>query len=325
METLRYDGTAASTGGRAEPPALLADALRVTSAGRATTVLRVAGEPGGFIYLVDGQVTAIDTPGAPGPEVILLRSGRVTEADWTAVFAAAAAVGQLGAELSRRGAIGAGHLEAVLRLALADAMFVLASGQVTECRTEPPGAGHLLPLLPGMEPSWLLAEAERRMRALAALPDRLDHDRDRPAAVPGARPPAGPPGSVPEDLVNLANGRRTARDMAFVLGRGVYATTVQLSALHRDGLLTAGSRRRPASGGRAAGGGRAAAGGSPGGRAAGAPPADEAAPLPKRRRGMAALPWRSQAADGPPEAPPPDRALFRVLRLGPGPAQDHQD
>lgn len=226
----------------------------------------------------------------------------------------------------------------MLRLALADAMFVLACGQVAECRTEPPGAGHLLPLLPGMEPGWLLAEAERRMLALAALPGRLDHGRDRPAAVPGAQPPAGPPGSVPGDLINLANGRRTARDMAFVLGRGVYLTTLQLSALHRDGLLTAASRRGPA-GGRADGPGRPAAGGP------GAPAADQAPPLPKRRRGMAALPWRSQHGAGQhaagqrpagqdtagedtagqPEASPPERALFRVLRLGPGQAQDHQD
>src|SRR5689334_15496876 len=66
---------------------------------RATGVLRVTGEPGGVIHLDDGKVSAISTPGAPDAEAILLRSGRLPETAWSAVFAAAAANGRMGAEL----------------------------------------------------------------------------------------------------------------------------------------------------------------------------------------------------------------------------------
>ena len=53
----------------------------------------VIGAPGGTVYLAEGGVAAIETPGAPGAEVILLRSGRIPEADWEAAFAAAAVAG----------------------------------------------------------------------------------------------------------------------------------------------------------------------------------------------------------------------------------------
>src|SRR5215472_8577734 len=62
-------------------------------------VIRIAGEPGGVVHLAGGAVAAIDTPGAPGPEVILLRSGRVPEPGWTAAFSATAISGKVGAEL----------------------------------------------------------------------------------------------------------------------------------------------------------------------------------------------------------------------------------
>ena len=51
----------------------------VCAAAGMTGVLRVTGDPGGAIHLADGLVTAIETPGAPSPEVLLLRSHRVTE------------------------------------------------------------------------------------------------------------------------------------------------------------------------------------------------------------------------------------------------------
>jgi hypothetical protein len=35
----------------------------------------------------------------------------------------------------------------------------------------------------------------------------------------------------------LADGRRTARDIAFVLGRGVYGTMLQLARMYHAGLL----------------------------------------------------------------------------------------
>jgi hypothetical protein len=42
----------------------------------------------------------------------------------------------MGAELVRRQLAGEGELEALMRIALADAMFVLAAGRVADCHLE---------------------------------------------------------------------------------------------------------------------------------------------------------------------------------------------
>jgi hypothetical protein len=51
----------------------LREALTVCAAAGMSGVLRVTGDPGGTIHLADGQVAAIETSGAPSPEVLLLR------------------------------------------------------------------------------------------------------------------------------------------------------------------------------------------------------------------------------------------------------------
>jgi hypothetical protein len=222
---------------------MLAEQLAGCALHRATGVLRVAGEPGGSVHLADGQVTAISTPGAPDPEVILLRSGRIGEAGWSQVFASAAAHGRMPDELVKRGLIGAGELESLLRMALADAMFALAAGHVEECVLEQDAEPHLLPLQPAAPSAWLLAEARRRVEVLAGLRGRIVPDRDRVTSVRGAWIPVVGPGDGQAEILALANGRRTARDIAFVLGRGVFAVTLQLARMCDAGVLMVGSTR----------------------------------------------------------------------------------
>jgi hypothetical protein len=208
----------------------------VCSAAGMSGVLRVTGVPGGAIHLADGRVVAIETPGAPGPEVLLLRSQRVSESCWDEAFtAAAAAGGRMSSELIRREMVGSGELEGLLRTALADAMFVLTSGTVEEYRAEPEPADCVLSLEPGAEPDELLAETSRRFRVLASL--SAQHYRDRIVAVPGATPPGVRLGDGQDEILALADGRRTPRDLAFALGCGVYATMLQLARMHQAGLL----------------------------------------------------------------------------------------
>jgi hypothetical protein len=284
-------------------------------------IIRIGGEPGGVIHLADGLVAAIDTPGAPGPEVILLRSGRVPESGWTSAFAAAAPDGALCAELVRRELIGAGELEVVLRTALADAMFVLAAGELAEFEVDKAEADCVLPLEPATEPGWLLAETSRRLAVLASLPAPVEHDRDRWTSALGARPAGRVLGAGQESILALANGRRTARDMAFVLGRGVYAVTLQLAQMNAEGLLVPGSRRavpgQPS---------------DPGTRpvvtqetpetvepaaATASNQAPPAPPLPRRRRGSPGQPRRPRSVGQMDRA-----ALLRLLRPGAGPNGD---
>jgi hypothetical protein len=228
-----------ASGAGPSPSGLLREELIQCAAAGMSGTLRVSGEPGGTIHLAGGMVAAIETPGAPGPEVVLLRSRRVTESRWDAAFAASAAGGRpMYAELVTRAALGAGELEALLRTALADAMFVLASGVIKECHAEPGAVDYLLPLEPGATADYLLAEASRRMEVLTAMDVAVAPDRERVVAVPGAVRPGAKLGRGQDEILALADGRRTPRDMAFTLGRGVYATLLQLARMRAAGVLT---------------------------------------------------------------------------------------
>lgn len=290
------DSSLVSGPGQLEP--MLVSIARLRTSG----LLRVIGEPGGVIYLADGQITAISTPGAPDPEAILLRSGRVPEAGWSSAYAASASDGRMATELVKRDLIGAGELEAVLRTALADALFALVAGSVEECRLEEAATPALLPLDPGAGVEWLLAEAQRRLGVLAGLRMPVSYDRDRLTAVQGAWTPRVGPGDGQAEILALANGRRTARDMAFVLGRGVYAVTLQLSRMCDAGLLVIGSTRSPARGA-----GLRAVGAEAEAPAPAEPSDGGAPPLPRRRRGSS-----GQAAPRPAEK----ASVLRMLRTG---------
>jgi hypothetical protein len=279
----------------------LREALMICAAAGMSGILRVTGDPGGAIHIADGLVAAIETPGAPTPEVLLLRSHRVTESGWDEAFAAAASSGGLmRAELTRREMVGSGELEVLLRTALADAMFVLASGSIEEYRAEQGPMDIVLPLEPGAEADGLLAEASRRIRTLATLPARSD--RERVVAVAGAAQPGVRLGDGQDEILALADGRRTPRDLAFALGRGVYATMLQLARMQQAGLLTtvsalaaAGAAREP--------GRRQAPGAEPRG----------ASGLPQRQRDQSAASssWRRPWAPG---RAPELRAPLGLLR-----------
>jgi len=266
----------------------------VCAAAGMSGTLRVTGDPGGAIHLTDGRVAAIETPGAPGPEVLLLRSHRVTEAGWDDAFAAAATSGgRMRAELVRRAMVGSGELEGLLRTALADAMFVLASGTVEEYRAEPGPVECALPLEPGAEPDGLLAEASRRIRVLAALPGRNDRGRLRVVAMPV--PPGVRLGEGQDEILALADGRRSPRDLAFALGRGVYATMLLLVRMQQAGLLVPVSARAFAAAARTPG--RTGSGGEP----------QDVGGLPQRQRDLPAPSRRLRA---------PGRLPERLMPLG---------
>ena len=265
----------------------LREALTACAAGGLTGVLRVAGDPGGVVHLIDGGLAAIATPGAPSAEVILLRSGRVSEAGWDAAFTASAASGtSMCAELVASSAAGTGELEALLRIALADAMFVLATGLVEECEPRPSQVDCLLALEPAADFGPLLAEAARRVRVLGATVG----ERDRFVVVPAAKRSGPPLSSGQDEIVTLADGRRTARDIAFASGRGVYATMLQLARLREAGVLTA-VRSGPASAARERAPGTAGPAASAG--SAAGDRSDAPGGLPRREKGLPSLPRRT--------------------------------
>ncbi|WP_327072794.1 hypothetical protein OG196_08590 [Kitasatospora purpeofusca] len=227
----------------------------------------VSSAPGGTIHLEHGLITAIETPGAPTAETLLLKSGRIGQADWTAAETAASSagaasstgIGDLGAALVAQGSIGAAELEAVCASAVFDGAFALVlspPGAWETVGTAPPAG---LALRPGIEPKRLFEETARRTALLTRAwgpPGELARTRIRPAAgvsgvggvdgvggvggVGGGALPGPAAVRIParhREILAAATGRRTARDIGFALGRGVFAVLLDLVRMDARQLL----------------------------------------------------------------------------------------
>lgn len=241
---------------RSAATAQLLHTLARAPAERLTGVLRVQGNPGGVIHLNRGSVIAVESPGAPDVVTLLLRSGRVVERDWGAVFRAGMAGGDLGAELVARRLAAPAQLHVMCMMAALDAAFAVAAGRIDGCVIDGAHAPAVLPVGGGIEPDMLMGETERRIRALGAARVPLSPYRDRVARV-------APLGDT--RVLELANGRRSCRDLAFLLGRGLYAVTVEVSRLLAAGSVELVPREEP-------------------------PPQEpEKEPLPRRRKGASGI------------------------------------
>ncbi|WP_328937657.1 hypothetical protein OG288_15590 [Streptomyces tauricus] len=269
--------------------------------------VRVSGSPGGTIHLRGGLIVAVETPGAPTATSVLLTPGRVDDETWLAACAAEPDTDRLGGYLVSAGLIGAAELEVVCTAAVFDAAFAVAIG--------PPGGWTLdgpeptLHAGSGVEPRRLTEETTRRIVRLSGAwgaPGELA--RIRPAAVPDAGLRRGL-SDRHRAVLSTVNGRRTARDMAFTLGRGLYAIMLDLTRLEAQGLIrweTGGpSEGRPSTAPRVL-----PARGAPDAPATNTPqaePTTKAAPLPRRTRGGASWPGddrtgASRPRDGQPRA-----------------------
>ena len=202
-----------------------------------TGALRAAGSPGGTFYFRRGLVVAAESPGAPGPEALLLRSRRISGEQWAELVREAGGARWPAAELIRHGYTGAVQLRVVCMMALRDAVFAVVAGRVDACERDP-GAEPLAPVPVGEGPVRLLQDANRKLAALAALPHPVRPNRERPS--PSSAPVAVAEGRltpVQQELLAHADGRRTARDLAFRTGRGVYTVTVEVARMAGAGLL----------------------------------------------------------------------------------------
>ncbi|MEV7321700.1 hypothetical protein [Streptomyces sp. NPDC093970] len=253
-------------------PALLA----ALHAERRSCAVLVSGVPGGVIHVRDGMVVGMDTPGAPGVEVLLLKSYRIAEDDWAAARAGGTDPARLALELVSQGLLGAVELEVIGRSALFDAAFALAL-----IRPDGWEVGDPRPVLDtgtAVPPGRLVTENTRRMSLLAlerGATARFARDRLEPS--PEARDPQRVARLSPRHraVLTAADGRRTPRDIAFALGRGLFAVMLDLRDLLAFGLL------RPPS--EAAAGRPSTAPRHPP-HPATAAPRPSAAPLPRRKR-----------------------------------------
>ncbi|NVI86154.1 hypothetical protein [Actinomadura sp. BRA 177] len=217
-----------------ERAGILISALTRRGRERFSGTLRLDGSPGGTVVMRDGLVIAAASPAAPGPEPLLLRSGRVAEDDWTAAFSAGAPQGRFAGELVRRGLLGSAGIEVVTRTAVVDALFAMALCGVHTCTAGLEGTPPLLPADPGLEPGWLARELTRRLTRADEWQARGLTAQSRPWAT-NARETT-PLNDSRREILDRANGRRTPRDIAFALGRGFYSVMTDMATLIDDGL-----------------------------------------------------------------------------------------
>jgi hypothetical protein len=225
-------------------------ALRKARDERFTGRLGARDAAGIGIHLVDGLITAVVTPMAPGPDSLLVKSGRVGQADWSWAVDATGGHEALDEALFSRSLVGRGELDVIRAAALFDGIFAVLLDAPAAWEAEQGGASGfepVLPLTPGVPPETALAEAARRHAQLSrrwGRPAQLA--RTRPLAT--AKAAQQGPGITPRhrELVLCANGRRTPRDIAFVLGRGLYAVMIDICQAERRGLLQTREQAAPA-------------------------------------------------------------------------------
>ncbi|WP_261989131.1 MarR family transcriptional regulator [Streptomyces sp. uw30] len=222
----------------------LSRALSEVATGLCTGELRVSGRPGGTFHFRNGLVVAVESPGAPGPDVLLLRSGRVSGAQWAELMREPGAGRWPENGLVSHGYAGSVQLRVVSMMAMQDAVFAVLAGRVEGC--EALGEGHPLAPVPyGEAPARLLQEATRKLAALAALPRAVLPDGARLVPAPATDDELRwlPPSQ--RELLSHADGRRTGRDIAFRTGRSVFTVTVELSRMLQEGHLAFPSGHTP--------------------------------------------------------------------------------
>jgi hypothetical protein len=115
--------------------------------------------------------------------------------------------------------------------AMADAAFAIAVGGISHYLVDDT-ADVLSPTSAGISPSRLLGQVAVRLAVLAASPCPVSPYRERP--VPTGRVE---PAAELREIVTHATGRRTARDIAFAIGRGVHSVTVDVARLLGEDVL----------------------------------------------------------------------------------------
>ncbi|MBO1419166.1 transcriptional regulator, partial [Streptomyces sp. FH025] len=207
-------------------PRTPAEAVALLSDRRATGALH---GPLGSLYLVDGLVTAAESPRAPGLADLLTGCGRTTPGDWTELLRLHGPQGRVGEALVDRRLLTRGELELGHLGTLFDAAyFVLADRAGGTWRYEP-DARHWLGAVAAVDPARLRREAERRRRLLDRIWPwpQLDTEPVRPVEH-NRRPSHRPPGRRRRELLDHADGRRTPADLARLLGRSGFGVTADV-------------------------------------------------------------------------------------------------
>ena len=211
---------------------------------RQTGALIVGGQPGGTVYLFEGQVTYAESAAAPGVGELLVASGRLAARTWQAALDAGTSRAQVGQLLLDQGHLTQGELELCVLGATYDAAyFALSPASAPVDFLD--GATHWLGQLVRIDPAAVTREARRRARLLDEIYPYPQ--LDTATITPVTRPPVERVTltAAQWELVVHADGQRTPADLAQLLGRAGYATIQELRRLAALGLIEPPDVREP--------------------------------------------------------------------------------
>ncbi|MFH8882496.1 winged helix-turn-helix domain-containing protein [Streptomyces californicus] len=191
----------------------------------------------GTLYLADGQVVHAESPATPGIDVLLTTGGTLRHEGWWDAVAQAGAHRRVGRYLVDSGHVPGGALELCHLGALYDAAFFALAPTGTPARFRYGVAHWIGPVRPVP-----VAAVERETLRRREFLDRIWPD----AACDGApllRTEAygsdAPAPARQSRILELADGFRTASDIARELGRSAFHVLVDLRRLAAAGLVEA--------------------------------------------------------------------------------------
>ncbi|QNE76930.1 transcriptional regulator [Streptomyces finlayi] len=193
----------------------------------------------GTLYLADGQVVHAESPATPGIDILLTTGGALRHEGWWDAVAKAGAGQRVGRYLVDSGHVPGGALELCHLGALYDAAFFALAPTRTPARFRY-GVSHWIGPVRPVAVDAVQRETHRRRELLDRIwPDALT---DTAPVTRTAHPVDAPvpPGRL--RVLELADGVRTASDIARELGRSAFHILVDLRRLAAAGLVEAVGR-----------------------------------------------------------------------------------
>ncbi|MFE0459545.1 transcriptional regulator [Kitasatospora sp. NPDC058965] len=201
------------------------------AAARATGALHTST---GTVYLVHGAVVHAESPQSLGIGELLTGCGRITADRWQRTLELHGPLRQVGRALVEQGSLSRGELELCHLQTLYDAAYFALDPDRRPICFEPE-VRHWLGPVRQVSPPVVCRETLRRRDLLARIWPCPELDTAPVECCTGRTPPAL--SRRRRELLDLADGRRTAADLARLLGRSSFATAVEIRRLAAAGLV----------------------------------------------------------------------------------------
>lgn len=188
----------------------------------------------GTLYLADGQVVHAESPATPGIDILLTTGGALRHEGWWDAVAQAGAGQRVGRYLVDSGHVPGGALELCHLGALYDAAFFALAPTRTPARFRY-GVSHWIGPVRPVPVEAVQRETHRRRELLDRIwPGSLT---DTAPVTRSAHPVDAPVPPRQLRVLELADGVRTASDIARELGRSAFHILVDLRRLAAAGLV----------------------------------------------------------------------------------------